>query len=161
MTEAQKKKNEEIEAFNNMTKEEKNEFLEKRVASKKVRCKNWPNCKDPVCEYVHPKETCPYFPTCKFGDKCCYIHPQIPCKFGFRCTRMGCAYTHPQGYQPGMMIYGAGMVPTIPMFKKIKNPEKRPNNEIETKENTNKPQPQIQENESKSVFQKAQEVKSG
>ena len=40
-----------------MSKEEQNEILSKRVATKKVRCKNWPNCKDPNCIYAHPTET--------------------------------------------------------------------------------------------------------
>ena len=48
---------EEIEAFNKLTPEEQKEILAKRVATKKVRCKNWPNCKDPNCIYAHPTET--------------------------------------------------------------------------------------------------------
>ena len=31
--------------------------LEERVATKKIRCKNWPACKDPNCIYAHPTET--------------------------------------------------------------------------------------------------------
>jgi hypothetical protein len=46
-----------VEAFNKMSKEEQNEILSKRVATKKVRCKNWPNCKDPNCIYAHPTQT--------------------------------------------------------------------------------------------------------
>ena len=45
------------ETFNKLSKEEQNEILSKRVATKKVRCKNWPNCKDPNCIYAHPTET--------------------------------------------------------------------------------------------------------
>jgi len=41
-----------------------------------------------------------------FGEKCLYIHPNITCKYGFYCTRPGCAYSHPMGYNPGM-----GMMP--------------------------------------------------
>jgi hypothetical protein len=49
-----------------------------------------------------------------FGTKCLFIHPNIPCKFGFYCTRLGCAYSHPAGYSPGMypppnMMHGHGM----------------------------------------------------
>ena len=40
-----------------MSKEEQNEILSKRVATKKARCKNWPNCKDPNCIYAHPTQT--------------------------------------------------------------------------------------------------------
>ena len=57
LTEEQKKKIEQIEAFNKLTPEEQKEFLAKRVATKKVRCKNWPNCKDPTCIFAHPTET--------------------------------------------------------------------------------------------------------
>ena len=57
LTEEQKKKMEEIEAFNKLTPEEQKEVLAKRVATKKIRCKNWPNCKDPTCIFAHPTET--------------------------------------------------------------------------------------------------------
>ena len=40
-----------------MSQEEQKQILEKREAKKKVRCKNWPNCKDPNCIYAHPTET--------------------------------------------------------------------------------------------------------
>ena len=45
------------EAFNKMTPEEQKDILAKRVETRKVRCKNWPNCKDPNCIYAHPTET--------------------------------------------------------------------------------------------------------
>lgn len=53
-----------------------------------------------------------------YGDKCCYIHPSIPCKYGFYCTRIGCAYSHPAGFNPGMGMY-PNMIQPIP-FKKHK-----------------------------------------
>jgi hypothetical protein len=120
LTEEQKKKMEEKEAFNKLTPEEQKEFLAKRVATRKVRCKNWPNCKDPTCIFAHPTETCPYFPSCTYGDKCCYIHPSIPCKFGYYCTRIGCSYSHPQGFNPGMGMY-PNMMHSIPFKKHKKN----------------------------------------
>ena len=40
-----------------MTPEEQKSILEKREAKKKIRCKNWPNCKDPNCQYTHPTQT--------------------------------------------------------------------------------------------------------
>jgi zinc finger CCCH domain-containing protein 14 len=45
-----------------------------------------------------------------FGEKCLYIHPNISCKFGYYCTRLGCAYSHPVGVNPGM-----GMMPQMGM----------------------------------------------
>ena len=44
-----------------MTPEEQKKILEKRVATKKVRCKNWPSCKDPNCIFAHPTETVSLF----------------------------------------------------------------------------------------------------
>ena len=40
-----------------MTEEEKKEVLAKRVATIKIRCRNWPNCTNPNCRYSHPTET--------------------------------------------------------------------------------------------------------
>jgi hypothetical protein len=57
LKEEQKKNLVDIEAFNKMTPEEQKKILEKRVATKKIRCKNWPACKDPNCIYAHPTET--------------------------------------------------------------------------------------------------------
>jgi len=67
---------------------------------KSKRCKNWPNCKNDNCEYHHPKETCQFFPKCQFGNVCLNIHPNIPCKYGFYCTRINCSYSHSSGYNP-------------------------------------------------------------
>ena len=55
--EEQNKKIIEMEEFNKLTPEEQKDTLSKRIATKKVRCKNWPNCKDPNCIYAHPTET--------------------------------------------------------------------------------------------------------
>ena len=55
--EEQNKKIIEMEEFNKLSPEEQKDLLSKRVATKKVRCKNWPNCKDPNCIYAHPTET--------------------------------------------------------------------------------------------------------
>ena len=57
LTEEQKKKMEEIKAFNKLTPDEQKDVLAKRVATKKIRCKNWPNCKDPTCIFAHPTQT--------------------------------------------------------------------------------------------------------
>ena len=46
-----------LEEFNKLSQEEQKEILAKRVATKKIRCKNWPGCKDPNCIYTHPTET--------------------------------------------------------------------------------------------------------
>lgn len=45
------------EAFKTLTPEEQKAILSKRVSEKKIRCKNWPNCKDPNCIFAHPTET--------------------------------------------------------------------------------------------------------
>ena len=42
-----------LEEFNKLSQEEQKEILAKRVATKKIRCKNWPGCKDPNCIYTH------------------------------------------------------------------------------------------------------------
>ncbi|KAL1505412.1 hypothetical protein ABEB36_004984 [Hypothenemus hampei] len=60
----------------------------------KERCKYWPNCRQgDKCEFVHPSEICQTFPQCKFGSRCLFIHPK--CKFGTSCTKRDCLYTHP------------------------------------------------------------------
>ena len=75
-----------------------------------------------------------------FGDKCCYIHPNIPCKYGYLCTRIGCAYSHPAGVNPGMGMFPNMMRP-IPFQKsKPKHPksqEKTPNEKNENEKNEN------------------------
>lgn len=59
----------------------------------KERCKYWPSCRHgEKCEFVHPSTPCKMFPQCKFGDKCLYIHPS--CKFESSCTRKDCPYSH-------------------------------------------------------------------
>ena len=46
-----------LEEFSKLTPEEQKKILDKRVATKKIRCKNWPSCKDPNCIFAHPTET--------------------------------------------------------------------------------------------------------
>lgn len=59
----------------------------------KEKCKYWPNCRQgEKCEFVHPTAACKTFPQCKFGEKCLYIHPS--CKFESSCTRRDCPYSH-------------------------------------------------------------------
>lgn len=59
----------------------------------KERCRYWPSCKQgDKCEFVHPSMNCERFPHCKFGAKCVYLHPK--CKFGSSCTRKDCIYNH-------------------------------------------------------------------
>ena len=57
MNEEKKKKKLILEEFKKMKPEEQKELLSKRVAKCKIRCKNWPNCKDPFCIFSHPTET--------------------------------------------------------------------------------------------------------
>lgn len=59
------------------------------------KCKFWPNCKEgEQCVYVHPTKKCEHFPLCSFGDKCLFIHPMIPCKYQLRCQNPSCNYQH-------------------------------------------------------------------
>ncbi|CAG9826711.1 unnamed protein product [Diabrotica balteata] len=57
------------------------------------RCKYWPNCRQgDKCEFVHPSAACEAFPNCKYGEKCMFLHPS--CKFGASCTKRDCQYSH-------------------------------------------------------------------
>lgn len=59
----------------------------------KERCKFWPVCRQgKTCEFVHPDIYCEKFPHCKYGDKCLYLHPL--CKFGNACTKRKCPFSH-------------------------------------------------------------------
>nr|XP_022919135.1 zinc finger CCCH domain-containing protein 14 [Onthophagus taurus] len=63
------------------------------LVKNKERCKYWPGCRQgEKCEFVHPSTACKAFPQCKFGDKCLYVHPN--CKFESSCTRRDCPYNH-------------------------------------------------------------------
>ncbi|XP_044749183.1 zinc finger CCCH domain-containing protein 14 [Coccinella septempunctata] len=66
-------------------------------SKKKEKCKYFPSCKHgEKCEFLHPVKMCEQFPFCKFGDKCLYIHPN--CKFGTSCTKRDCPYSHSNGF---------------------------------------------------------------
>ena len=69
-----------------------------------------------------------------YGDKCCYIHPSIPCKYGYYCTRIGCAYSHPAGFNPGMGMY-PNMIHPIPLKKH--KPKQAGTNQEKTEEPAN------------------------
>uniref|UniRef100_A0A182PS70 Zinc finger CCCH domain-containing protein 14 n=1 Tax=Anopheles epiroticus TaxID=199890 RepID=A0A182PS70_9DIPT len=59
----------------------------------KERCKYFPNCRQgDACEFLHPTTPCKAFPSCKFGDKCLYLHPM--CKYDQTCHRLDCNYMH-------------------------------------------------------------------
>ena len=82
-----------------------------------------------------------------FGDKCSFIHPNIPCKFGYYCTRIGCAYSHPPGWNPGMGMY-PNMIQSVPHFRK--KPIKKETGKEESKEITTKEKQEIiEENNNK------------
>lgn len=69
-------------------------FFQNSVQVKvKERCKYFPKCREgDQCEFLHPSSNCENFPNCKFGEKCLYLHPI--CKFGSSCTKRNCPYTH-------------------------------------------------------------------
>jgi hypothetical protein len=98
-----------------------------------------------------------------YGDKCCYIHPNIPCKYGCLCTRIGCAYSHPAGVNPGMGMFPNMMRP-IPFQKnKAKHPkpqEKTPNekNENEKNENEKKEETEPQNNQNQNKTEENNQV---
>ncbi|XP_053693743.1 zinc finger CCCH domain-containing protein 14 [Sabethes cyaneus] len=59
----------------------------------KDRCKYFPLCRQgDSCEFLHPSTMCKAFPACKFGDKCLYLHPF--CKFDKTCNRLDCTFMH-------------------------------------------------------------------
>lgn len=59
----------------------------------KERCIFYPGCRlGESCEYMHPNTPCKGFPNCKFGDKCLFVHPM--CKFDATCVRLDCNFTH-------------------------------------------------------------------
>ena len=64
---------------------------------KKVKCRFFPNCSNKDCPFIHPTETCKYFPACTAGSKCIYLHPEVECKFGTGCTRANCNFKHSKG----------------------------------------------------------------
>ncbi|XP_044254291.1 zinc finger CCCH domain-containing protein 14 [Tribolium madens] len=86
----------------------------------KERCKYWPSCRQgEKCEFVHPSTTCEKFPHCKFGDKCLFLHPT--CKFGSSCTRRGCVYSHAaKGTGPSPVKIG-GPVQTCKFYPNCTN----------------------------------------
>uniref|UniRef100_A0A182W177 Zinc finger CCCH domain-containing protein 14 n=1 Tax=Anopheles minimus TaxID=112268 RepID=A0A182W177_9DIPT len=66
----------------------------------KERCKYYPNCRQgDVCEFLHPSTPCKAFPSCKFGDKCLYLHPM--CKYDQTCHRLDCNFMHSKSASTG------------------------------------------------------------
>uniref|UniRef100_A0A1I7XHI4 Zinc finger CCCH domain-containing protein 14 n=1 Tax=Heterorhabditis bacteriophora TaxID=37862 RepID=A0A1I7XHI4_HETBA len=69
--------------------------LSREEVSNKIaeRCRFWPACRQgDSCTYIHPNKQCINFPNCTFGARCLYIHP--PCRFDRNCTNPTCAFTH-------------------------------------------------------------------
>ncbi|KAH1019818.1 hypothetical protein HUJ04_009580 [Dendroctonus ponderosae] len=63
------------------------------LVKNKERCRYWPACRQgDKCEFVHPCEPCQTFPHCKFRDSCLFLHPK--CKFSAGCTKRECPYEH-------------------------------------------------------------------
>uniref|UniRef100_A0A182RX68 Zinc finger CCCH domain-containing protein 14 n=1 Tax=Anopheles funestus TaxID=62324 RepID=A0A182RX68_ANOFN len=66
----------------------------------KERCKYFPNCRQgDACEFLHPTTPCKAFPSCKFGDKCLYLHPM--CKYDQTCNRLDCSFMHSKSASTG------------------------------------------------------------
>ncbi|XP_064394798.1 zinc finger CCCH domain-containing protein 14-like [Halichondria panicea] len=80
------------------------------------RCRFWPNCKNgDSCSYIHPTVPCKLFPDCKYGKRCLYVHPQ--CKFDSRCTRSDCPYLHTAPRHLALKPTAVPMPSPVPMFK--------------------------------------------
>ncbi|BHF60101.1 hypothetical protein SprV_0100306200 [Sparganum proliferum] len=78
------------------------------IPSTLERCKYWPSCRNGAsCQYMHPKEECQSFPNCRFGDRCLYFHPA--CKFGAGCSRLGCPFSH-AGQPPNIATQTLGVL---------------------------------------------------
>jgi len=65
----------------------------KQSGLKSQRCIFYPNCTKEDCPFIHPTDTCRYFPNCPYGNQCIYEHP--PCKYAGKCSRKDCIYFHP------------------------------------------------------------------
>uniref|UniRef100_A0A182Q823 Zinc finger CCCH domain-containing protein 14 n=1 Tax=Anopheles farauti TaxID=69004 RepID=A0A182Q823_9DIPT len=66
----------------------------------KERCKYFPNCRQgDACEFLHPSTPCKAFPSCKFGDMCLYLHPM--CKYDTTCHRLDCNFMHTKSATSG------------------------------------------------------------
>ncbi|KAL7063339.1 hypothetical protein AAHC03_01277 [Spirometra sp. Aus1] len=47
------------------------------------RCPEWPLCPDPShCDYMHPKNNCRNPRPCRYGDSCCFLHPEDLARLG-------------------------------------------------------------------------------
>ncbi|CAH8495806.1 unnamed protein product [Heterobilharzia americana] len=94
-TERQKRKisTKSKEKTQNATDSVKESGTQQNIPSSLERCKFWPSCRNGTsCPYIHPSEPCQLFPRCKFGATCTFIHP--PCRYGALCTRADCPFTH-------------------------------------------------------------------
>ena len=75
-------------------------------------CKWGAGCDRGRCRFIHPlpattaidddrsRLTCAFFPACRAGRQCPYMHPQVPCKYGVSCDRDDCTYLH--GFERGL-----------------------------------------------------------
>ncbi|XP_063726542.1 zinc finger CCCH domain-containing protein 14-like [Symsagittifera roscoffensis] len=92
------------------------------------RCRFWPACKlGDKCGYVHPTKPCSKFPQCAFGESCLFIHPH--CKFGQNCTNFACGFSHAGGRKVRQGVpkfpsssYNGGVVPNVMQKEPTKPP---------------------------------------
>uniref|UniRef100_A0A1Q3EZS6 Zinc finger CCCH domain-containing protein 14 n=1 Tax=Culex tarsalis TaxID=7177 RepID=A0A1Q3EZS6_CULTA len=74
----------------------------------KERCKYFPSCRQgDSCEFLHPSTPCKAFPACKFGDNCLYLHPY--CKYDKTCHRLDCNFMHSKP-----LLVGSSAGPSAP-----------------------------------------------
>lgn len=81
------------ELLDNLRQQKETIALEEQPPRKK--CAFWPNCKSgDACPFVHPTEPCKYFPNCTHAAECLFLHPSLPCRFQDRCMNETCNYQH-------------------------------------------------------------------
>eukprot|EP01057_Protomagalhaensia_wolfi_P000164 Protomagalhaensia_wolfi_Nauph_80__163@NODE_1091_length_1742_cov_46_039930_g749_i1_p2_GENE_NODE_1091_length_1742_cov_46_039930_g749_i1NODE_1091_length_1742_cov_46_039930_g749_i1_p2_ORF_typecomplete_len161_score2_76zfCCCH_2/PF14608_6/0_66zfCCCH_2/PF14608_6/0_0075zfCCCH_2/PF14608_6/2e03zf_CCCH_4/PF18345_1/1_1e03zf_CCCH_4/PF18345_1/2_9e03zf_CCCH_4/PF18345_1/0_0042zfCCCH_4/PF18044_1/3_2e03zfCCCH_4/PF18044_1/6_4e02zfCCCH_4/PF18044_1/0_0042zfCCCH/PF00642_24/4_8e02zfCCCH/PF00642_24/1_6e02zfCCCH/PF00642_ len=76
-------------------------------SDKKVRCKFWPCCSRPDCNFVHPRAFCKSWAelgNCLKGSECFYIHPC--CALDQACPNLQCPLLHSNPFAREQTVKG-------------------------------------------------------